>query len=77
METALPEGSEISNRVKGIIDKIEKEKLYKGKGGEIMRSGVCHLIFSMSCAKIQLDNETKLAFFKTMIENFKHPNQEI
>ena len=77
METAIPEGSDVSNSVKGIIDRIEKDKLYKGKGGEIMRGGVCHLIFSMSCAKIQLNNEMKLAFFKTMIENFKHPNQEI
>jgi len=25
MDTALPEGSEINNKVKGIIDRIEKE----------------------------------------------------
>jgi hypothetical protein len=30
--------------VKGIIRRVEKERLYKGKGGEIMRQGVCHLI---------------------------------
>lgn len=74
---AIPEGGDVSNSVKGIIARIEKDRLYKGKGGEIMRGGVCHLIFCMSKAGIQLDVETLHQFFKTMIENFKHPNQEI
>ena len=44
--------SEIRNSVKGIIEKVDKLRLYRGKGGEIMRGGVCHLIHSMSLAKI-------------------------
>ena len=42
-----------------------------------MRAGVCHLIFSMSVAKLKLDSKLLLELFKTMLENFKHPNQEI
>lgn len=73
----MPEGGDVSDSVKGIIARIEKERLYKGKGGEIMRGGVCHLIFSMSMAGLRLDSALLLSFFKTMVENFKHPNQEI
>ena len=44
----MPAGSEILNRVKTLVSEIEKQRLYRGKGGEIMRSGVCHLIHSLS-----------------------------
>jgi hypothetical protein len=45
---SLPVGSEIHTRVKTLLVEIEKAKLCKGKGGEIMRQGVCHLIHSLS-----------------------------
>ena len=77
MKDVMPEGGDLSNSVKGIIQRVEKERLYKGKGGEIMRAGVCHLIFSISTANIKLDSGLLLSFFQTMIENFKHPNQDI
>lgn len=42
-----------------------------------MRSGVCHLIFSISTAKVQLNEKERLKQFETLMENFKHPNIEI
>ncbi len=47
LETCLPVGSEILDKVKTLVAKIEEQRLYKGKGGEIMRAGVCHLIHSL------------------------------
>lgn len=55
MNEFLPDNSEIINNIRSIIEKFEKEKLYRGKGGEIMRAGVCHLIHSISKAQINLD----------------------
>lgn len=46
----LPEGSTALESVRGIVARVEKERLYKGKGGEIMRAGVCHLIYALSIA---------------------------
>lgn len=77
IKSSLPEDSETLTAVRGIIRKIEKERLYKGKGGEIMRAGVCHLIHSMSVAGISLDEQLQTELFATMLENFKHPNAEI
>jgi hypothetical protein len=57
IEDFLPEGDPVSDSVKTLISRIEKERLYKGKGGEIMRAGVCHLIFSISTAKLKLNNQ--------------------
>jgi hypothetical protein len=42
-----------------------------------MRAGVCHLIFSLSLARVPLSESERLYFFKTLHENFKHPNIEI
>lgn len=73
----LPAGSEDMAKVKGIITRIEQENLYKGKGGEIMRGGVCHLIWAMSTAKLDIDTSLKENLFKTLLDNFKQVNTEI
>ena len=52
LNDSLPEGSEMREKVKDLISEIEKQRLYRGKGGEIMRGGVCHLINSLSQAGI-------------------------
>ena len=77
LDKGLGEGTQLRSDLKSIIEKIDKQRLYRGKGGEIMRGGVCHLIFSISKAGIPLSEEERIYFFKTMQENFKHPNQEI
>jgi len=77
LPTVLPEDSDIMNELRNIIHRVEKERLYRGVGGEIMREGVCHLIFSLSTAKVQMDNGMSQQLFKNLLENFKHPKQEI
>lgn len=73
----LPEGSELRQQIKQVIELIDKQRLYRGKGGEIMRAGVCHLIFSLSLAKMPLTQQERHYYFRTLQENFKHPNVEI
>ena len=55
LDESLPVGSEMRTRVKTLLAEIEKARLYRGKGGEIMRQGVCHLIHSLSQAKVEFD----------------------
>ena len=73
----MPVGSEILTKVKALVGRIEAERLYRGKGGEIMRSGVCHLIHSLSQARIQFDEAELKQFFATLKDNLRHPNQSI
>ena len=51
----LPEhmSTDLKASVKEIIDKVDKLRLYRGKGGELMRGGVCQLIRAMAISKIQ------------------------
>jgi hypothetical protein len=54
LHSHMPEGSEIRKAVTEIIRNVDKARLYRGKGGEVMRGGVCHLIRAMAISRIQL-----------------------
>jgi len=59
LDECMPAGESVRNDIISIIGKIEKARLDKGKGGEIMRTGICHLIHALSIANIQIDDKTK------------------
>ena len=77
LDQVMQEGSEALTKVRTIISKVESENLYKGKGGEIMRTGVCHLIHAISISKISLGDQLSEELVQQLVANFKHPNQEI
>ena len=60
-----------------LVDQIEQKRLYRGKGGEIMRAGVCHLIHAQATANIVFDSKSLQQMFTTLQENLRHPNMEI
>lgn len=47
--------SELLEPILNIIHTIEHKKLFRGKGGEIMRISICRLIESFSIAEIPLN----------------------
>jgi hypothetical protein len=61
----------------GIVPAIEKARLYRGKGGEIMRSAVSRFIACISMAAISLNEKTKRSLVETLNENLRHPNSQI
>ena len=77
LQQCLPEGSEWRSQVTNLVQQIEEQKLYKGKGGEIIRGAVCHLIHCLCQAGINYTEKELNDIFETLKENFKHPNAEI
>ncbi|KAG5538591.1 hypothetical protein RHGRI_019238 [Rhododendron griersonianum] len=63
--------------VAGIVPAIEKARLYRGKGGEIMRSAVSRLIECISTAHVHLPEKLKRSLLDTINENLRHPNSHI
>ncbi|KAM7476319.1 hypothetical protein LguiB_023562 [Lonicera macranthoides] len=63
--------------VAGIVPGIEKARLYRGKGGEIMRSAVSRFIECISVARISLPEKIKRSLLDTLNENLRHPNCQI
>ncbi|KAL6981770.1 hypothetical protein U1Q18_023391 [Sarracenia purpurea var. burkii] len=63
--------------VAGIVPAIEKARLYRGKGGEIMRSSVSRFIECISVAHVHLPEKVKRSLLDTINENLRHPNSQI
>ncbi len=60
-----------------MVPAIEKARLYRGKGGEIMRSAVSRLIEYTALVEIRLSPKIQKILHDSLDENLKHPNAEI
>ncbi|CAL4934301.1 unnamed protein product [Urochloa decumbens] len=69
--------TDMQKALSGIVPAIEKARLYRGKGGEIMRSAVSRFISCISIAGISLNEKTKKSLLETLNENLRHPNSQI
>ncbi|KAG8084191.1 hypothetical protein GUJ93_ZPchr0010g7418 [Zizania palustris] len=69
--------TDMQKALSGIVPAIEKARLYRGKGGEIMRSAVSRFIACISMAGISLNEKTKKSLLETLNENLRHPNSQI
>ncbi|MCL7043675.1 hypothetical protein MKW94_029328 [Papaver nudicaule] len=63
--------------VAGVVPAIEKARLYRGKGGEIMRAAVSRYIECISIAHIRLPEKIKQSLLDTLNDNLRHPNAQI
>ncbi|KAK1385475.1 hypothetical protein POM88_023210 [Heracleum sosnowskyi] len=63
--------------IAGLVPAIEKARLYRGKGGEIMRSVVSRFIECVSLSNISLPEKIKHSLLDTLNENMRHPNSQI
>ncbi|PRQ56920.1 putative tubulin-specific chaperone D, tubulin-folding cofactor D [Rosa chinensis] len=64
-------------RVAGVVPAIAKARLYRGKGGEIMRSAVSRFIECISVSSVSLPEKIKRSLLDTLNENLRHPNSQI
>ncbi|KAF8672215.1 hypothetical protein HU200_049712 [Digitaria exilis] len=69
--------TDMQKSLSGIVPAIEKARLYRGKGGEIMRSAVSRFISCISIAGISLNEKIKKSLLETLNENLRHPNSQI
>ncbi|KAI9181097.1 hypothetical protein LWI28_011410 [Acer negundo] len=69
--------ADIQKRVAGVVPGIEKARLYRGKGGEMMRSAVSRFIECVSLSHLSLPEKTKRSLLDTLNENLRHPNSQI
>ncbi|KAJ1436266.1 Tubulin-specific chaperone D, C-terminal [Sesbania bispinosa] len=72
---ALP--SDKQKIIAGVVPAIEKARLYRGKGGEIMRAAVSRFIECISASKVALPEKIKRSLLDTLNENLRHPNSQI
>lgn len=64
-------------KVAGIVPAIEKARLYRGKGGEIMRAAVSQFIECISLSHLLVPKKIIRSLLDTLSENLRHPNSQI
>jgi hypothetical protein len=69
--------AELTPSVVDVVARIEKARLYRGKGGEIMRSAVCRLIQCMSMAALPLSVKQQVTLLDSLDDSVKHPLEKI
>ncbi|KAL4336004.1 hypothetical protein GQ457_07G015330 [Hibiscus cannabinus] len=69
--------SDKQRQVSGIVPAIEKARLYRGKGGEIMRAAVSRFIECISFSRLPMPEKVKRSLIDTLNENMRHPNSQI
>ncbi|KAK3429957.1 hypothetical protein EUGRSUZ_E01450 [Eucalyptus grandis] len=72
---SLPDDKQ--RKVAGIVPAIEKARLYRGKGGEIMRAAVSRFIECISLSHLLVPKKIIRSLFDTLSENLRHPNSQI
>ncbi|KRX05461.1 Armadillo-type fold [Pseudocohnilembus persalinus] len=62
---------EVKEQILDIVNQIEKKRLFRGKGGEVMRVAVCRLIECISMSDFKLKSTQKKRFQDTIDECLK------
>lgn len=69
--------TEREKAIAGAVPAIEKARLYRGKGGEIMRSAVSRLIEFTAKVRVRLSVKSQKTLHDSLDENLRHPNSDI
>uniref|UniRef100_A0A7S2WC38 Tubulin-specific chaperone D n=1 Tax=Mucochytrium quahogii TaxID=96639 RepID=A0A7S2WC38_9STRA len=69
--------AEMLSDIRNTIMRIEKARLYRGRGGEWMRVAACQLIGAIAYAGHPLSARAQLRLLDSIDESLKHPKDEV
>jgi hypothetical protein len=61
----------------GLVPKLEAARLYRGRGGEMVRAAVCRFIECLALAVLPLTVKTQLRLLDTIDECLKHATEDV
>eukprot|EP00941_MAST-03F_sp_MAST-3F-sp1_P005401 g5401.t1 len=66
-------GKDILSKVRNITMKVEKARLFRGKGAYLMRESICRLIYAIAEAGHPLTRRAQLRLIQSIFENLRQP----
>lgn len=63
--------------IKEVVPAIEKARLYRGRGGELVREAVCALISSIARSKVALSVKLQVAYVESLNEHLRQPHDSV
>lgn len=67
----------LSDEIQLIVQKLDKARLYRGKGGEILRYASCYLVECLARAQIRMPLKNKISLIEALNENLKQPHEKV
>jgi len=67
----------LADQVRNVVVKAEQALAYRGRGGEMVRAAMCHLIACQCAADHALSRKAALRMLQTVDECLRHPNDAI
>jgi hypothetical protein len=68
---------ESAAEVVAVVPQIEKQRLYRGRGGEIVRQAACRLIECIALAELPLPVKVQLRLLDSIDESLKHAMEPV
>ena len=72
-----PTADELSTEIINLVPKIDKARLYRGKGGELFRQASCFLIENISRCHFLVPVKLQLTLLDLLNENLKQPHAQL
>ena len=69
--------AEVASKAAALVGDIEKARLYRGKGGELMRAAVCRLVGGSAEARLPLKKSAFEGHLATISEALRHPSDTV
>lgn len=77
VDMAPPLGDALLKDIRNLVPRLEKARLYRGRGGEIMRGAACRVIEAIALARHPLTRRAQMRLLDTIDECVKHPTVAI
>ncbi len=72
-----PLSEELRDSVVSLVPKLEKARLFRGRGAEILRQASCTLLANIARAHLEVPLKTRVLYVEFLNENSKHPQEYI
>jgi hypothetical protein len=68
---------DLVDKIMTLVPRLDKARMFRGRGGEILRAASCKLVESVARADMPVATKTKVALIEFLNENIKHPHDYI
>ena len=65
------------NSILDVVGAVEKGRLYRGRGGELVREAVCQLVGSIARSKVAVTVKQQVLMVETLNEHLRQPHEAV
>lgn len=68
---------EVLSGIEALIHQVEKNRMFRGRGGEMIREAVCQVIGAIGYAQLSISTKTQVSHVECLNENLRQPHANV